>query len=301
MQMSGRSSECMSVCFCGCEFKTLEVAEGSCCGLQTSCTSLTNLCKCATVWTCRLSHAHACSGQANIPIYQLMGVRALSPSSPSPLCLTLFSCTSPLHNSLTFSVKEMINGSSEEARDKATRADGREKKHHLYQHLRRASRLLSLQTARERRWDKFHSLCFSFIPSNIQALGKRNCHLTLSLSSKDKLFCSASVLCDKQLVFIQPPIIFILWFLCVIKVCVFSVVCYLLLWVQSLGLSSMHQHKLLVVWRTFFFELQQKKPRKVKGKLSKQPCSEQHGSPEHRLKMWPRFVSKLSSSKLLLP
>lgn len=59
----------------------------------------------------------------------------------------------------------------------------------------------------------------------------------------------------------------------------------------------MHQHKLLVVWRTFFFELQQKKQkkqnRKLKGKPSKQPCSEQHGSSEHPLKMKQTFKFKI--------
>lgn len=120
MQMSGRSTECVSVRSCDCEFKPLEVAEGSCRGQKTSCTTLTYLCKCI-LWMCIIQPTHM-HGQ----IKWINGCMC----APSNLYFSLI-CVSPFFFHIPplplFLVMEMINDSSEEAWDKATRADRRER------------------------------------------------------------------------------------------------------------------------------------------------------------------------------
>lgn len=107
------------------------------------------------------------------------------------------------------------------------------KNHNLYWHLRRAAGLPRVYKLRERRDVITFSHCAPHSSplfnssGNVQALGKRSCHTTLSLSSKDRLFCNATVLCDKQLIFTQPPLSFFsfpalwLWLLFDISGCLF--------------------------------------------------------------------------------
>lgn len=113
---------------------------------------------------------------------------------------------------------EMINGSSEGALDKATRAGKTEKiknLFHLCRHLCWATVLPMVYKLREKGDEITFTHCASHSSplfnssGNIQTLGKRTCHTTLSLSSKDRLLCNATVLCDKRLISIQPPFLFL--------------------------------------------------------------------------------------------
>lgn len=130
---------------------------------------------------------------------------------------------------------EMINGSSEEAQDKATRADRTEKTQFIPACVLCLLFTKSLQTVREKRWDNVHSLCFAFIPAlqwywQHASARKRICHTTLSLSTKGRLFVM-------QQFFVKTA-----WILCDTSCCCFPRVCYLLLLMQNkldLALASL--------------------------------------------------------------
>lgn len=114
---------------------------------------------------------------------------------------------------LTFSPEQMINSSSGEARDKATRADGRGRWRWggdtSFTPASGADPLVYQLYKRHVRGDEISfCLCVSVShssPATYRHFGEKTCHTTLSLSSKDRLFCRATVLCDKRLIFIQPP------------------------------------------------------------------------------------------------
>lgn len=143
MQMSGRSSECVTVRLCCCYFKTLDVAESSRRGLRASYT-----------WTCvrtlRRGRAHE-AAHAPAQIKQTIPPRSMN-------VLNCCKCLS-LERS-QFLLIETINNRSEGEQDKATRANttGKPKKKKT-----RICWASGLRTVKVRRWDNFQSLCISFI------------------------------------------------------------------------------------------------------------------------------------------
>lgn len=105
--------------------------------------------------------------------------------------------------------------------------DRTERKHNLYWQLCWASVLPRVYKLREKGDEITFTHCASHSSSlfnssgNIRALGKNTCRTTLSLSSKDRLLCNATVFVTNSSFSFNPHFLFILWLLYDISGCLF--------------------------------------------------------------------------------